>query len=286
MKLIADAGSTKTAWALCMPGTPASIFTTRGCNALTATSQDMEELMLKSAKMAKVDVSDIDSVDYYGAGCATPAVCDKVAQVIKSVFPHARAYVASDLEGAAKALFPDSDGIACILGTGSNSCLWEDGKVTANVPPLGYILGDEGGGVALGKRLVADALRGMLPKEMCAELAKEYDVTLENVLENVYKTTAANTFLASTVPFLALHRDDPEIHHILIEEFSSFLERNVGLYNESKSYPLGFVGSVALHFREELQQVASAMGYVVTKIINGPIEALARNSVSRQAMKL
>lgn len=277
MKLIADAGSTKTAWALCGPGVPPKIFTTRGCNALTAGADEIDDVVRAAMLQIKQGSSAVKSVEYYGAGCATDAVCEKVRDCILHIFPGVAVHVASDLEAAARALFPDGDGIACILGTGSNSCLWIDGSVQSNIPPLGYILGDEGGGAVLGKRLVADALRGMLPSDLRDELAREYEVTKANVLEKVYRSSGANNFLASTVPFLALHRERYEIRHIIIEEFSEFINRNVDLYPESRSFPIGFVGSVALHFRDELHQVCESMGYKVTKILSGPIEALARN---------
>ena len=222
----------------------------------------------------------ITSIDWYGAGCATDEVCARVTDELREFCPEAQIHVGSDLEGAARAVFGTNQGIACILGTGSNSGLYDGRTILMNVPPLGYVLGDEGSGTALGKRLVADALRGMLDDQLTAELERDYGVSKANVLERVYRQPGGNAFLASTVPFLARHRDNEAVRHILIEVFSSFFERNIDLYPECRSHSLGFVGSVALHFEKELREVATSMGYFINAIIGSPIEALAARALN------
>lgn len=277
MKLIVDAGSTKTAWAFCRRGEDPIISYGPGINGLATTSDDVAAHARKAAADAGVGCADVEAVEYFGAGCATDDACRCVAAGLREVFG-GEPSVGGDLLCAAKALFPDSDGIACILGTGSNSGLWADGEIRANIPPLGYILGDEGGGVALGKRLVADALRGMIDPELIDELKSDYGLTKEAVLNAVYRSAGGNTYLARLVPFLKKHIDHPDVSHILIEEFSSFILRNVDRYADSRSYPLGFVGSVAYYFAGPLRSVASSLGYTVTRIERDPIAMLARRA--------
>lgn len=273
MIVIADAGSTKIDWAVIAEGGPRTCRT-RGCNALTGADTLLPLLAEECVASLAIDGDAVTRVEYYGAGCATEEVCARVERVLRRSFPCADFTVGSDLVEAAKALFGDRSGIACILGTGSNSGLYDGTQLTANVPPLGYILGDDGSGAALGKRLVREALRGDLDPQLTARLASQYGVTKENVLERVYKQPGANTFLASLVPFLAQHRSHSDVRNILIEEFTNFFQRNVDLYDDSRSYPLGFVGSVALHFSEELQLVAHSLGYVVTDVIASPLQHL------------
>lgn len=281
MILIADAGSTKIEWAVIEDGAVRTCRT-GGCNALTGADTLLPLLIDECISALAIDADAVSKVEYYGAGCATGEVCDRVAKVLRRAFPGADILAGSDLIEAAKALFGDRPGIACILGTGSNSGLYDGSELIANVAPLGYILGDDGSGAALGKRLVREALRGDLDPQLSSILATQYGVTKENVLERVYKQPGANTFLASLVPFLADHRDHSDVRHILIEEFTNFFQRNVDLYDDARSYPLGFVGSVALHFSAILQLVAHSLGYVVTDVIGSPLEHLARryNGVS------
>lgn len=279
MKLIVDGGSTKTAWAFCMPGVEPLIVCGEGLNGMTATAADIAREASRALHEAGVAPEEIDTVDYFGAGCATDASCLNVASGLARVIP-VTARVGSDLLCAANALFPDKDGIACILGTGSNSGLWLNGEIVSNISPLGFILGDEGSGAALGKRLAADALRGMIAPELREELAADYGLSKEAALEAVYRKPGGNVWLAALVPFLKKHIGHPDINHILIEEFSAFIVRNIDEYPDSRSYPLGFVGSVAYYFADILRSVAASMGYVVTDILRDPIDALARRACS------
>lgn len=278
MKLIVDAGSTKTAWALCVPGGEPLFHITAGCNALTASAEDVRDITADAIGGLRLVPREVTEVKWFGAGCATEEVCSRLADIMAEFFSGASVHVGSDLEGAAVALFPKGDGIACILGTGSNSGLFLEGKIVANTPPLGYILGDEGSGVALGKRLIRDTLRGELPQELADELARDYGITRSNVLDHVYRLPGANTFLASVAPFLKRHSEHPDVRHIIIEEFTAFIINCLSPYPDSRSYPLGFAGSIAAHFADELREVASSLGYTVTNIVADPISELARRA--------
>ncbi len=276
--IVADAGSTKISWGVCRPGYAPEVITTAGFNAATARPGDFSvlyELCIEAVSESGLYSLSVEEVRYYGAGCATAAINDSVASTLRCVFPQARIRVGSDLEGAARALFGEGDGIACILGTGSNSCLWRNGSVEANVPPLGYILGDEGSGASLGRRLVREALRGTLATRYCDELEQDYGVTREETLQRVYRSPGGNVWLATLVPFLGRHRSLDAVQRILAEEFGAFLDNNVALYNAAATdMPLGFVGSVAHFFEVELRMAAAERGYRMARVVRSPIDAL------------
>ena len=276
--VVADAGSTKISWGVCRPNYAPEVVTTAGFNAVTARSDDfckLYELCVEAVSETGLPALSVEEVHYYGAGCATAAINTGVASALRCVFPHAEIYVGSDLEGAARALFGEGDGIACILGTGSNSCLWRGGSIEANVPPLGYILGDEGSGASLGRRLVRQALRGALGQRYRDELERDYGVTREETLQRVYRSPGGNVWLASLVPFLGRHRNSQAVQRILAEEFGAFLDNNVALYNAADmDMPVGFVGSVAHFFEVELRTAMAERGYRLARIVRSPIDAL------------
>ena len=159
------------------------------------------------------------------------------------------------------------------MGTGSNSCEYDGERIVSNVSPLGYILGDEGSGAVLGKRLVGDCLKKQLPPDLCELLLKEYELTPALILDKVYRQPLANRFLASLTPFLSAHRQRTEIHALLLSCFTDFFERNVMLY-EYTDCPVHFIGSIAWHFRTEVKEAADALGIQVGKIVKSPMEGL------------
>lgn len=274
--LIADAGSTKVEWLIMsVDGNVESRITTHGLNALLADSDDIENLFEKARHLLAFD-GDVAEIYYYGAGCATEAICQKIRDVLQKVWgcEEVDIHVYSDLIGAARALLGRKPGIACILGTGSNSCLYDGKHIIQNVPSLGFILGDEGSGSALGKRLVADAFKGHLPPLVKDHFLDLYELTLEEILEYTYRRPAANRFLASLVPFLKEHLWNPYVYSLVREEFILFLRRNVAMYKDCYSLPLTFTGSIAHHFSEILEEAANHLGFKVAKIEKNPIEGL------------
>ena len=176
--------------------------------------------------------------------------------------------------GAARALCGTNPGIACIIGTGSNSCLYDGDKIVANVPPLGYILGDEGSGAVLGRTLVGLLLKGVLPSSLRDKFMEEYGLTTELVIDNVYRQPMPNRFLASLAPFIAEHREEPGIQEMLIQSFRLFFTRNVKMYGHPEM-PVNFVGSIAHVFLEELKRAASLEGLKMGKILRSPIAEIA-----------
>ena len=272
--LIIDAGSTKIEWILVVPETGIlSQGRARGFNALLETKDSIAQI-LGEMKNELASFPAPSQIFYYGAGCATPQLCEKITLAITELWPSVKINVESDLLGAARALFGEKKGIACILGTGSNSCLYEKGEIKEQIPSLGYILGDEGSGAALGKRLLSDCLKGQLPQELAEEFLAEYNLSLPIILERVYNIPCANSFLASFTPFLKKNLWRPEIYSLVLKELARFIKRNVAMYKGAQSLHVGFVGSISTNFEKVLREAASSFGYSVDKISASPLEGL------------
>ena len=165
-------------------------------------------------------------------------------------------------------------GIVCILGTGSNSAYFDGKKMIRNIPPLGFILGDEGGGTALGKRLLGDIFKEIAPKCVCDAFFNETGLSKGDVIEKVYRSAAPNIFLASFVPFIKKHLDNSYINSLVRQEFRRFISRNVARYENSHSYPISYIGSVAYHFRDILREVTESEGFKVGLIEQHPMSGL------------
>lgn len=276
MILIADCGSTKIDWCVVNDGKVVEQIFTSGINALLMTEEQIRETL--AAELAeKVKGYAIESVYYYGAGCLFDDICANVRRAIAHNVPTAKTIeVHSDLLAAARALCGQNEGIACILGTGSNSCYYNGKEIVDNVSPLGYILGDEGSGAVLGKLLVGDALKNQLPKELCEKFLAEYDLDRQKIIEGVYKKPAANRFLASLSPFLIKNIEEPAIHRLVLNAFKSFFVRNIENYSNYKSMPVSFVGSVAFYYKDVLAEAAKALDITIGTIIKSPMEGLVK----------
>lgn len=276
MILIADCGSTKIDWCVVNDGKVVEQIFTSGINALLMTEEQIRETL--AAELAeKVKGYAIESVYYYGAGCLFDDICANVRRAIAHNVPTAKTIeVHSDLLAAARALCGQNEGIACILGTGSNSCYYNGKEIVNNVSPLGYILGDEGSGAVLGKLLVGDVLKNQLPKELCEKFLAEYDLDRQKIIEGVYKKPAANRFLASLSPFLIKNIEEPAIHRLVLNAFKSFFVRNIENYSNYKSMPVSFVGSVAFYYKDVLAEAAKALDITIGTIIKSPMEGLVK----------
>ena len=282
MILIADSGSTKTDWCLCDNSTIIQSIQTQGINPYHQTEEAIEQvlaeellpqLVAQSSSLAAQGSS--LSVIFYGSGCANETACNRVKEAIHKTLSTTDITIHSDLLGAARALCGHDEGIACVLGTGSNSCLYNGKEIIANVPPLGYILGDEGSSAVLGRRLVGDCLKNQLPEAIRNEFLSEYGLTQEIILEKVYRQPLANRFLASLTPFLSKHRDVPEVHTLLVDSFIDFFVRNVKQYRRPW-LPIHFVGSIANAFSTELKEAAESLGMELGSILKSPMEGLVK----------
>ncbi len=281
MILIADSGSTKTHWCLMAANGHSSEFFTDGINPFFQTEDAIRQTVSNQLlpQMAKhLWAGTITRVFFYGAGC-TPAKIPVLESVLGSVFRKAQCEVYSDMTGAARALLGSDKGVACILGTGSNSCLYDGKDILWSVPALGFILGDEGSGAVLGKRLVADLLKNQLGDDLKELFLSEFDTTQADIIENVYRRPFPNRYLASLSRFCANHIDDERIQRLVEEHFRSFAKRILCQYfltDEDRQMPLGFVGSIAYYYKESLLKVLSRMPFPVPTIVQSPMEGLKR----------
>lgn len=272
--LIADSGSTKTDWCVCRNGEIVQALQTQGLNPYHQTEEVIAEVLTNELKSAlRTELKSDTQVIFYGAGCANEAACSRVRNVIEAVLGLTDVQVYTDLLGAARALCGHKEGIACVLGTGSNSCLYDGKQIVANVPPLGYILGDEGSSAVLGRRLLSDCFKNQLPLALQEEFLKKYNLSQEKVLERVYRQPIVNRFLASLTPFLSEHREVPEVHKLLVESFTEFLQRNVIQYRRPW-LPINCVGSIASVFSAELKEAAEALGMEMGVILQSPMKGL------------
>lgn len=276
MKLIADCGSTKTHWCLLNNDSVEREVYTIGMNAILLTAEEMQQIM-RSELLPQLDdtVSHIDSIYFYGAGCLGSEICSNVAGALRAVIPSATTVeVDTDLLGAARALCGHQPGVACILGTGSNSCYYDGRVIVDNVSPLGYILGDEGSGAVLGKLLVGDVLKCQLPADLCDKFLTQYKLDRMTIIRRVYKEPAGNRFLASLSPFLRENIHRPEIHALVLNAFGAFFRRNIANYKDAHDCPVSFIGSIATYYSDQLAEAASAQGFTIGKIEKSPMPGL------------
>lgn len=273
MKLIADCGSTKIDWCVIDNGQLVKQIFTCGMNAIMLTEEEMAAQIEKELK-AEVAEYAIDEVYFYGAGCISEEVCDNVRRAIAKSVPAKLIEVHTDLLAAARALCGRKPGIACILGTGSNSCYYDGEKIVDNVSPLGYILGDEGSGAVLGKLLVGDVLKKQIPENLCEKFLKQYELDRLTIIQRVYKQPGANRFLASVTPFLIQNIEEPAIHRLVLNSFKSFFVRNIANYDNYKNLPVNFIGSIAHYYQDVLREAADAVDCHIGTIIKSPMAGL------------
>jgi len=272
--LVADSGSTKTDWLLLdLEGRDKPIpALTKGINPYFLIEGEIRYILYQELLPPLNDIETIGKMFFYGAGC-NAETASRVVNIMDSMFC-GEVFVGSDMLGAARATCGTEAGIACILGTGSNSCFYDGENIAANVPPLGFILGDEGGGASLGRHLISDIYKGTLSAELKEQFAARYRLTVEQILDRVYREPFPNKFLAEFTYFIADNIEHPDIHSLVLNDFRLFLKRNVKQY-DYQNYPVHFVGSVAHIFREILIEAAEAEGITIAKILQKPITALA-----------
>jgi len=213
-------------------------------------------------------------VYFYGAGCAFKEKCDMVRRPLQNTFPNASVEVHNDLLGAALSLFNRNEGIACILGTGSNSCHYDGKEIIKNVSPLGFILGDEGSGAVIGKRLVSDILKGLVSTEISERFFLEENTSPATLMENIYKRPFPNRFLAQFSKHVYNHKEEPYFHQFLLDCFHDFFRRNINQY--PKHLQIGCIGSIAFYFQKELTEVAEINGRQVSAIMKSPLDGLVQ----------
>ena len=278
MILIADGGSTKIEWCLMVNQTVIRRFVTRGLNPVMLTKEEITdrlEIDLPGELSSWRD--ELRKVYFYGAGCLPGEVSDMMREAIRPIVGDRPSIdVHNDLLSAARALCGNRPGIACILGTGSNSCYYDGEKIVDNVSSLGFILGDEGSGAVLGRQLICDVLKHQLPPYICDEFLSQYKLDAHKIIRRVYRDPPPNRFLASLSPFLHEHLDIPEIHHLVKHQFDLFFKRNVSNYRKYDDTDVNFVGSIAFFYQDILREAAQEAGYSVAKIIRSPMDGLIK----------
>lgn len=274
MKLIADSGSSNTTWSIIDNSGLIMQTTTPGINPFYQSTGEIQDSILTTL-IPETNEFNIEQIFFYGAGCSFPEKKATVADALRYFFPQAHIEIESDLLGAARGLFQHQKGIACILGTGSNSCYYDGTQIVKNVPPLGFILDDQGSGAVIGKLFVADCMKSLLPEWLCEKFFSEYNLIPEEIMESVYKKPFPGRYLASFTPFIAEHIDEPSIFNLVYDSFDAFLMRNVMQYDLDE-IEVGFVGSVAYHFKDTLEIVASERNIAISQILQDPMEGLIR----------
>lgn len=263
MKLIVDAGGTKTEWAIISPDAETRTLESTGVNAALTDAESLRSVFADALR--EIDLSSVTEIYYYGAGCSTPQICEKVAQALPRT---ETVQVCSDLLGAARALLGSNRGLAGILGTGSNTGLYDGQTIVANMPPLGFILGDEGSGTAMGRELLRNVYRfGLLRTEFESWLGGDYG----DVLNRVYRQPGANQFLASLTRFVGEHRN--ECSEVINATFQPFFAR-ISEYYRTDISEAAFVGGLADSFSNEIRQIAQSHGITITKIMKRPLPGL------------
>ncbi|MDR0828676.1 MAG: ATPase [Prevotellaceae bacterium] len=271
MKLIADSGSTKCDWTV-FDENFCQTVKTEGFNPFFWTSEQIVS-ELKKKLLPKISADKITDIFFYGAGCRVEK-CSVISAALQAVFPQAKIEVQSDLLGAARALFGNEKGIACILGTGSNSGLYNGVSIEKNVSPLGYILGDEGSGASLGKSFIAKFMRNDLPEKLMLRFEKKYKLTPAQIMENVYNQPFANRFLASFAPFLKENLHESVIYNLVFDSFTDFFTKIIMQYSDYQQYKISFCGSVAYNFADVLEVAALELNINLGEIIAAPTEKL------------
>jgi glucosamine kinase len=282
MILIADGGSTKTNWCQ-LDGTGNRVFfNTEGYNPDFVGTETIAASLDKNLPDT-LPREQVTQVYYYGAGVSNAEKAERVAAAMRQVFPNCQAHVAEDLLAAAHALLGDKPGFAAILGTGTNSCLYDGEKITYNVDSLGYFLGDEGSGSFIGKRLLRDYLRGLLPDGLQESFKKEFNLTREDVIDRLYNQPLPNRFLASFAKFAYDHNNISYCREIVLEGFETFFDNLVVHYPDYQKYTFNCIGSVGYNFRDALAQAARNHSMEVGKIIRSPIDDLVSYHESKLA---
>lgn len=274
IKLIADSGSTKAEWCV-LDGTKKKKIITQGISPYFLGQVEVQSILEKELK-PKMKNSTPAEIFYYGTGCANPSNAAMIKKALQQVFPEAVVTVDHDLMGAARALCGRSKGIACILGTGSNSCYYNGKKIVKNSPGLGFILGDEGSGANLGIKTVQYYLYNTFDPDLMERFAAKYNTTSAEILEAVYKKPLPNRYLAQYVSFLVENRGHYMIENIIEDSLNDFFFNHICKYGESWKLPIHFIGSVAYGFKDVVKDLCHSYQLQLGTVIRNPMDGLIK----------
>lgn len=272
VKLIADSGSTKCEWCLLADGKKKKIIT-QGISPYFL-SLDQVVAILQKELLVKLKNVQVDEIYYYGTGLGNPENGKFIKKALKKVFPMAKAEAEIDLLAAARAVCGHEKGIACILGTGSNSCYYNGRKIVKNSPGLGYVLGDEGSGAYLGKKVIQHFLYNTFDEDLMLRFNKQFNTNANEILDHVYKQPQPNRYLASFAIFLAENRDHFMIENIIEDGLNDFFFTHLNKYRESWLYPISFAGSVAFGFKDVIKDLCNTYELELGKVLKQPMDGL------------
>ncbi len=271
IKLIADSGSTKCAWSL-IAGKKVKTFTTAGLNPYFLDKAALKKILSK--ELLSQLKQQPDEIYFYGTALGQKENKNLLKSVLKEVFPKAKTDVQTDILAAARAVCGNSKGLAAILGTGSSLCVYNGKKIVKSSPGLGFILGDEGSGAYLGKKVIQHFLYGTFDEALMKRFEKQIKMDKANILTHVYSMPLPNKYLAAFAIFLAENRGHFMIENILEDSFREFFSTHIEPYPECKKYPVGFVGSIAFAFKDVLENLCSEYGFILGKIMQSPLDGL------------
>ena len=272
--LIADSGSTKTDWLALKGGAVLMRMNTSGINPVFQSEKEIETL-IETELLPQLGTNEIEELHFYGAGCGSSRPIETVSKAIgRHLQVKGTSEVSTDLMAAARALCGRQQGIACILGTGSNSCFYNGKDIASRVPSLGFILGDEGSGAYLGKRLVSDVLKNQLTPALKEAFMQYTGLTEADTIDRVYRRPFPNRFLAGLSPFIAAHLNEPALHHLVRNGFTSFFRRNIMQY-DYRHHAVHCTGSIAFHYKQILTEAACELGITIGTVVQSPMEGLA-----------
>jgi N-acetylglucosamine kinase-like BadF-type ATPase len=277
MILIADSGSTKTDWALLTsPDTSFKLLHTQGYNPYIVNSDNIKSSLINELLPSILQPEAVEAIYFYGAGCSTPEKQLIIETALQAVFPKCNTIlVTHDLLGSARALLGNSAGFAAILGTGTNTCVYDGTNCVHNIDSLGYLLGDEGSGSYIGKRFLRDFFRGTMPDEVSKVFVQQFNISSsKELLSAIYASPTANRYLASFASFGSVLPSNAYIHFAITECLEDFFNRIVTLYPDYASHSFNCVGSIAINYKQILEEVAGKFGMRIGKLIQSPIHEL------------
>jgi N-acetylglucosamine kinase-like BadF-type ATPase len=270
--LIADIGSTKCEWCL-VDGRKQFTYFTQGMSPYFLTAEQMDGV-IRNELLGQMKKKTPDEVHFYGTGNKNPENAKRTKKVLQKIFARAKVTVDLDLLAAARALCHDDPGIACILGTGSNSCYYNGKKMVRNIPGLGYVLGDEGSGAYLGKKVIQYYLYDVFEADLKQKFESKYKTDDSEILENVYHKPLPNRYLAGFARFLGENRGHYMVENIIEDGLNDFFFHHVAAYRESQKYPVHFTGSIAYNFSDVILKLCAWYGFEPGNILKNPMEGL------------
>lgn len=275
-RVVVDSGATKTDWCFIGENDGEKIcksFATEGINQAVMKREEIVKVMEGLAtRTGRQMISDVEEIEVYGAGIVTQEGPMALRGILRDAFPNAyKITLSSDLVGAARALFGNGSGVAAIMGTGSNSCLYRSGCIIRNIRPGGFILGDEGSGAALGRMLLADFIKECVPEDLHKALEENFDLSYPKIVSMVYQGPSPSRFLASFAKFLLEHKDNDYVSQLIDSNIRAFIERSLSRYGCSE---VGVVGSFGYSCRESLERIGAEYGLRFVRFLKSPIEGL------------